>query len=72
MKIKDPHSLIIGEKYKFTWKVYDDYDEGLKPEIDIVEVLNKNSYGFIFKKIELNYTYQITFSLLMDCEIEKI
>ena len=49
MKIKDPHSLIIGEKYKFTWKVYDDYDEGLKPEIDIVEVLNKNSYGFIFK-----------------------
>lgn len=72
MKIKNPHSLIVGDKYKITHPVYDDYDEGLKPEIEAIEVFMKNSYGYIFKSLDYDLTYQITFNLLMNCEIEKI
>ena len=41
----NPNDLIVGYKYKITEPVYDDYDEGLEPETDIVEVIKKSNKG---------------------------
>lgn len=71
-KIENIHHLIDGHKYKLTHPCYDDYDEGLEPEVEEVEVIKKTQYGFIFKNVEHGFTYQMPFSILMECEIEEI
>jgi hypothetical protein len=71
-KLNDPHQMLVGSHYKITEPVYDDYDEGLQPETDIVEVINKTRYGFILRNIEHNFTYERTFQHLMTCEIEEV
>ena len=68
--LKNPHQMVIGSQYKITEPVYDDYDEGLNPETDLVEVVGKNRFGFILKNIDHNFTYERTFQHLMNCEIE--
>lgn len=67
--LKNPHQMLIGARYKITEPVYDDFDEGLKPETDLVEVLNKTKFGFVLKNIEHNFTYERSFQHLMDCKI---
>jgi hypothetical protein len=71
-KLNNPHQMLVGSQYKITEPVYDDYDEGLQPETDIVEVVNKSRYGFILRNIEHNFTYERTFQHLMTCEIEEV
>lgn len=70
--IENPYYMNIGGYYKITYPLYDDYDEGLTPEIDEVEVVGKNQLGLIFRNIETNYEYQVTFKELMSCEINEI
>ena len=70
--MKNVDYLIVGSKYKITHVVYDDYDEKLEPESEIVEVIKKNRTGYVLKNMEFNYSYEITFSMLLDCEIENI
>lgn len=67
-----PHQMMTGSKYKITEPAYDDFDEGLQPETDIIEVVNKTRYGFILRNIEHDFTYERTFQHLMTCEIEEI
>lgn len=71
-KIKNPHSLIVGEKYKITHPIYDDYNEGLSPDIEIVEVFKKTRDGFILNNIACDLKYEIKYNMLMNCEIEKL
>ena len=71
-KLNSPHQMMVGSKYKITEPVYDDYDEGLQPETDLIEVVNKTRYGFILRNIEHDFTYERTFQHLMTCEIEEV
>lgn len=48
--IKSPYSMMIGYKYKIT---YPCHNEGLEPEIDIVEVVQKYKDGLL---LEHDYT----------------
>jgi hypothetical protein len=69
-KLNNPHQMMVGSRYKITEPVYDDYEEGLEPQTDVVEILSKTNFGFILKNIEHNFTYERTFQHLMICEIE--
>jgi hypothetical protein len=60
--------MIIGSKYKITEP---NYDEDLY-QADIVEVISKNTNGYILKNIEHNFTYERTYSHLKTCKIELI
>jgi hypothetical protein len=71
-KLHDPHQMIIGYRYKLTEPVYDDFDEGLEPETNIVEVISKTKDGLILMDVEHGFTYERTFKHLMTCEIEKV
>lgn len=71
-ELRNPHYMIIGNSYRITEPVFDDYDEGLTPEINNVEVISKNRSGFIVRNIDIDDTYQIDFKYLMDCTIEEI
>ena len=71
-KLNNPHYMMVGSQYKITEPVYDDYDKGLQPETDLVEVVSKNKYGFVLRNIEHNFTYERTFQHLMNCEIEEL
>jgi hypothetical protein len=72
-KIKDVNSLIVGKRYKITWPNYDDYEEGLDPETDIVEVISKNRIdGYVLKNIEHDFTFSKQPSMLGDCDIELL
>lgn len=70
--LKNPHDLVVGEKYKITNPVYDDFDEGLEADIDIVTIDKKLQYGFIVTDEKHNQQYELKFDYLMNCEIEKI
>ena len=71
MKIKNPHQILVGNKYKITEPCYDDYIEGLKPETYVVEVISKKRFGFILKDIENDFTFERTFQHLINCKIEE-
>ena len=71
-KLNNPHQMMVGSQYKITEPVYDDYDEGLQPETDLIEVVNKTRYGFILRSIEQGFTYERTFQDLMTCEIIEV
>ena len=71
-KLNNPHQMMVGSQYKITEPVYDDYDEGLQPETDLIEVVNKTRYGFILRSIEHDFTYERTFQDLMTCEIIEV
>lgn len=71
-EIENPYYMNIGGFYKITYPLFDDYNEGLTPEVDDIEVVNKNQLGLIVRSIESNYTYQVKFSDLMNCEIREI
>lgn len=68
--IKNVNSLIVGSKYIITQPTYDDYDEGLQPEIETVEVIKKTKNGYIFKN-EDGEEYEMTFAVLKNCNIEE-
>lgn len=70
--VKNPHDLIVGEKYKITHPVYDDFDEGLEAEIDTVTIDKKTQDGFIVTDEKFNQQYELKFNYLMTCEVEKI
>lgn len=73
IRIKDTNSLIVGNKYKITWPVYDDYDEGLEPETNTVEVIGRNKVdGYIFKDIQDGQTFTKIPTMLNDCDIELL
>lgn len=73
LKIKDTNSLIVGKKYKITWPNYDDYEEGLEPEINTVEVIGKNKVdGYVLKDIEHDFTFTKHPNMLDDCEVELL
>ena len=71
-KLNNPHQMMVGSQYKITEPVHDDYDEGLQPETDLIEVVNKARYGFILRNIEHDFTYGRTFQHLMTCEIIEV
>ena len=66
IKLKNPHDIITGLKYKITEPDYD--NDGEDPYI--VEVIKKMKDGFIFKDIKHDFTFERTFQHLMNCEIE--
>lgn len=70
--VKNPRDLIVGEKYKITHPVYDDFDEGLEAEIDTVTIDKKLQYGFLVTDEKYNQQYELKFDYLMTCEVEKI
>jgi hypothetical protein len=73
IKIKDPNSLIVGKKYKIVWPVYDDYEEGLEPEVDVMEVIGKNKVdGYILKNVDHGWTINRHPNMLTDCEIDLL
>ena len=73
VNIKDPNSLVVGRKYKITWPNYDDYDEGLEPEVDVYEVIGKNRVdGYILKSVEHDWTINRHPNMLADCVIELL
>lgn len=69
-EIKNPHHLIIGNKYQIEHPCYDAFDEGLEPEIEIAEIINKTNTGFIIKNDLIKY--HISFMDLKSCKINKI
>ena len=70
--IKDPHSMIVGNKYEIIEPNYDDYEEGLSPEVEIVEVIKKTNQVIILKNIQHGFTYNINYSHLLTCDIKLI
>lgn len=64
-------NLIVGKKYRITHPCYDDYDEGLEPEVEEVEVLRKLNNGYLFKN-QYDNEYTTDLNWLNDCEIEEI
>lgn len=70
--LNNPHQMMVGSQYRITEPVYDDFDEGLQPESDIVEVVSKTRHGFILKNIEHDFTYERTFQHLINCEIGDV
>lgn len=64
--------ITVGYKYKITEPNYDDYDEGILPETNIIEVISKTHNGYIFKDIEHGFTYERTNQHLSDCIITQI
>lgn len=71
MKINNIHHLIIGNKYKITFPCYDDFDENLEPETIIVEVIKKYKSSFLLKNND-SEKWELSFSILKDCDIEEI
>lgn len=69
--IKDPTSMIVGQTYKITYPCYDDYDEGLEPEIEIAEVIKKDNSGILLKDIENKFSHHTSYQILSDCTIEN-
>jgi hypothetical protein len=70
--LNNPHQMIPGQKYKITFPCYDDYDENLKPEVSMVEVVKKMKYAFLLKDLEYNNSFESTFLTLMLCQIKEI
>lgn len=69
MKIENPFYLIPGNRYKIVHPCYDDYNEGLLPNIEIVEFIRMFNGGFLFRLIYNDLNYSIQLPLLMQCEI---
>jgi len=67
----DPHQMIVSDKYEITEPVYDDFDEGLQPETNLVKVISRTRDGYILMNIEHGFTYERTIKHLMDCKIIK-
>lgn len=67
----EPYSMIIGVKYYLTEPCYDDYNEGLKPETNLVEVISKDKTGIMLKNIKYDYTYKRTYQHLLTCKITQ-
>lgn len=63
--------LIVGQTYRLTYPIYDDFDEGIKPEIEIVQVIKKLQFGYLIKNLELDSIYEIKFYILNECKIEN-
>jgi len=70
--IKDPHSMIVGNKYEIIEPNYDDYDEGLSPEVEIVEVIKKTNQVITLKNIQHGFTYNRNYSHLLTCDIKLL
>ncbi len=70
--IKNPHDLIVGDKYKITHPVYDDFDEGLEADVDIVIIDKKLRNSYVATDIKYIQQYELKFDYLMSCEIEKL
>jgi len=68
--IKDIYSLISGNKYKITFPCYDDYEEGLTPEIETVKIIKKVPNGYLVKNDESGDEYVLRYLILNDAEIE--
>jgi hypothetical protein len=68
----NPYRMEVGNRYKIDRPVYDDYDEGLGPDIEIVEVLSIDEDGYQLKNIEFNFEYHLYFHMMEDYIIEKV
>lgn len=66
-----PDTMMIGEKYYITPPVYDDFDEGLKEETILVEVLKREGNELVLKDIEHDFTFERTFNDLKEYKIKK-
>ena len=67
-----PQEMMVGHQYQITHPCYDDYDEGLKPEVDNIEVVKRWGDNLIIKDIDNGHTRQTRFGMLDDCEIKEI
>ena len=70
--IKDPNKMTVGSQYRITEPVYDDYEEGLQPETNLVEVIKKTRYGVVLRDLKYGFTYGRTFQHLLEYEIEDV
>jgi len=68
--IKSPY-LIIDNIYQIKHPVYNDFNENIQPEIEIVQVIKKLQYGYLLKNIKLDFLYEIKYYILETCEIEE-
>ena len=64
--------MILGCHYEIISPVYDDYDENLKPEVELVNVIGKTKNGLIFQDLNNNLTYEKSFLFLKECDIKLI
>lgn len=71
IKLKSPHQMIVGSKYKIIEPNYDDYNEGLEPIIEYVEVVKKMKNDFLLRSLINNIEYVKDFRSLMECDIEE-
>lgn len=69
IKIKNPHDLIIGKTYKIIFPCYDDYDDGLESEVDVVIVTEKNKSNILAHSMNSDNTYSFGYRNLLDYEI---
>lgn len=72
IKIKNPRDIIVGRTYKITFPCYDDYNEGLEPEINVVTVSSKTKHSVIANCMNSDSTYELKYHILTDCEIYEI
>jgi hypothetical protein len=70
--IKNPKDLIIGNFYNISEPVYDDYNENIQKEIDLVQVISKTQNSVILKNIQHDFTYERTYNHLLDCIIKTL
>lgn len=70
MKLKHYNDMYVGPNYKITWPNYDDYEEGLTPEVTKVRVLKRYLDSFLVTDLDHHIQYELYFNLLVDCEIE--
>jgi len=73
MKLKNPHQMMIGSKYKITEPFYEDFDGeyNSEPESEIIEVIKKTKNSFLFKDTKYNVKFERDIRYLMECEIEE-
>ena len=71
-KIKNTYDLIVGKTYKIIFPCYDDYNEGLEPNIDIVIITAKNKDGILALSMNSDNNYTLNYKLLADSEIYMV
>jgi hypothetical protein len=71
-KVTNPYDVINGKTYKIVFPCYDDYNEGLSPEIDIVIINSRNKNGLIVSSMNSDNTYELKWKMLLNYEIYSL
>lgn len=64
--------ISVGDVLRITHPCYDDYEEGLKPEVEDIKVIDRQRDGFLVRNLEHDFTYLMRFNTIKNCQVEKI